>query len=321
MATRQERQYQAYRRRRVARLKRTILCTVVFGLLFSVITCIVLAVRVSGLNRTLNDLERQLSELSASIASLQADATAIEEQEVAGTDRLAEPIPSAETETEEIEETEETSVSSDAYIRKVYLTFDDGPSIYTQTILDTLESYGVKATFFVVGKEGEEYDELLREIVADGHTLGMHSYSHRYNDLYSSVDAFAADLDQIWSHLYDVTGVESTVYRFPGGSGNTVSTLDMQEFIDELHAQGIEYYDWNVASGDGGSRLLSTQEILNNCLSNLGTKETVIILLHDSAEKSTTVEALPSLIESLLADPDTVLLPITEDTAAIHQKD
>ena len=203
-------------------------------------------------------------------------------------------------------------------IHKVYLTFDDGPSIYTNDILDILDSYNVKATFFVVGKEGTNAEEALQRIVDEGHTLGMHSYSHKYKELYESMDSFTQDFARIRDSIYQATGVESVCYRFPGGSSNTISEIDMHDFIDYLDSQGVEYYDWNVSSGDGGSMKLSTDTLLENCTKDIDTRDTSIILLHDSAEKPTTVEALPDIIENILARPDTVILPITENTRPIH---
>ena len=203
-------------------------------------------------------------------------------------------------------------------IHKVYLTFDDGPSIYTNDILDILDSYNVKATFFVVGKEGTNAEEALQRIVDEGHTLGMHSYSHKYKELYESMDSFTQDFARIRDYIYQATGVESVCYRFPGGSSNTVSEIDMHDFIDYLDSQGVKYYDWNVSSGDGGSMKLSTDTLLENCTKDIDTRDTSIILLHDSAEKPTTVEALPDIIENILARPDTVILPITENTRPIH---
>jgi DNA replication and repair protein RecF len=203
-------------------------------------------------------------------------------------------------------------------IHKVYLTFDDGPSIYTDEILDILDRYHVKATFFVVGKDGSEAEAALQRIVEDGHTLGMHSYSHKYKELYESLDSFTEDFARIRDDIYQATGVESVYYRFPGGSSNTVSNIDMHEFIDYLDSQGVEYFDWNVSSGDGGSRNLPIDTLLENCTEDIDTRETSIILLHDSAEKPTTVEALPDIIENILARPDTVILPITENTRPVH---
>ena len=127
-------------------------------------------------------------------------------------------------------------------LHKVYLTFDDGPSSNTAQILDILKKHDLKATFFVVGREGEEEKALYRRIVEEGHTLAMHSYSHRYNALYQSREAFEQDFAQIQNYLYEITGQECLFYRFPGGSSNHVSNTDMTEFIRYLNSQGITYF-------------------------------------------------------------------------------
>ncbi|MCM1191336.1 MAG: polysaccharide deacetylase family protein [Butyrivibrio sp.] len=201
---------------------------------------------------------------------------------------------------------------------KVYLTFDDGPSKYTYDILDILDSYGVKATFFVVGKETDYAREAMQEIVNRGHTLGMHSYSHKYAEIYNSPEDFAGDYRKIHDYVYEVTGVESTVYRFPGGSSNSVSDIDMEVFADYLDTQGVRFFDWNIASGDGGKKLLSVEELVKNSTAGIERFGTSVILMHDAASKSTTVEALPTIIENILALEDTVILPITEDTELVQ---
>ncbi len=98
-----------------------------------------------------------------------------------------------------------------------------------------MAQYGVKATFFVVGKEG--YADQYRRIVEDGHTLAMHSYSHRYNEVYASLDAYKADLTKLHDYLYELTGEDCRFVRFPGGSSNTVSTVSMWDLIDYLDSE------------------------------------------------------------------------------------
>ncbi|MCM1261584.1 MAG: polysaccharide deacetylase [Butyrivibrio sp.] len=206
----------------------------------------------------------------------------------------------------------------DGDVRKVYLTFDDGPSGNTSRILDILAKYGVKATFFVVGKEDEKYKELYNRIVDEGHTLGMHSYSHKYDEIYQSVESYAQDLSRLQEFLYDTTGVWCRYCRFPGGSSNTVSTVDMNELIAYLDEQDITYFDWNIASGDASSSYISADAILNNCISQIPKFNECMILMHDASNKNTTVEALPRLIERIQAMEDTIIVPITEDTELIQ---
>lgn len=215
----------------------------------------------------------------------------------------------------------EQEIPEEGGVRKVYLTFDDGPSINTARILDTLAEYDVKATFFVVGNEDEAYQALYKRIVEEGHTLGMHSYSHRYNEIYQSVESYAQDMTKLQEFLYDTTGVWCRYCRFPGGSSNTVSRVDMQELIDYLDKQDIIYFDWNIASGDASSSYISKEAIINNCMTRLPEYQDAVILLHDASGKNTTVEALPVLIERIQAMENTVLLPITEDTEPIRHID
>ncbi len=215
---------------------------------------------------------------------------------------------------------DETQDSADGITaaHKVYLTFDDGPSSNTEAILDILDEYDVKATFFVVGKEGEWAREALVDIVKRGHTLGMHSYTHKYKDIYASVEDFAEDFVKLREYLEDVTGVISDVYRFPGGSSNTISEIDMREFAEYLDSWGVRFFDWNAASGDGGRQTLSVDELTENALKGIESRETTVILMHDAAGKPSTVDALPGIIERILAMEDTVILPITDETETVQ---
>lgn len=203
-------------------------------------------------------------------------------------------------------------------IRKVYLTFDDGPSSNTGRILDILARYDVKATFFVVGKEDEIYQPLYNRIVEEGHTLAMHSYSHKYQEIYRSKESYVEDLTKLQEFLYDTTGVWCRYCRFPGGSSNSVSKVDMHELIEYLDEQDMTYFDWNIVSGDATSDYISSGDIIRNCTRKLGEFDEAIILMHDAAEKDSTVEALPGLIEQIQAMENTRIVPITDDTEPIH---
>lgn len=203
-------------------------------------------------------------------------------------------------------------------IRKVYLTFDDGPSPNTDAILDILKKYNVKATFFVVGDDKEKYESELKRIVDEGHTLGMHSYSHKYAQIYESVDSFGEDLSLLQEYLYETTGVWSRLYRFPGGSSNTVSTIPITDFIDYLNDQGIRYFDWNVASGDVAGNNVGKDVIVTNCLRSIEKYDECVILMHDLAERKTTVEALDTVVGEILKMDNTVILPITDETVPVQ---
>lgn len=128
----------------------------------------------------------------------------------------------------------------------VYLTFDDGPSARTDEILEILDKYGVKATFFVVGANEEGDLERMQKIVAAGHTLAIHSYSHDYKKIYASVEAYLEDFNQMFCQIYEATGVKPQIFRFPGGSVNSYNVGIHQQLIAEMTRRGFVYFDWNV---------------------------------------------------------------------------
>ncbi|MCR4567005.1 MAG: polysaccharide deacetylase [Pseudobutyrivibrio sp.] len=199
----------------------------------------------------------------------------------------------------------------------VYLTFDDGPSDNTDRILDILDDYNVKATFFVVGKDIETYGDQYRRIVDEGHSIGMHSFSHKYSEIYGSSDAFVSDYQKIHQLIFDTTGVDSKLYRFPGGSSNSLCNTSMSVFVDYLNSQNVKYYDWNVDVGDATPAAFSSAEIVDNVMRNVVKYKTSVILMHDASNKDATVEALPELIEALQQN-GAMILPITDDTTVIH---
>ncbi len=200
---------------------------------------------------------------------------------------------------------------------KVYLTFDDGPSENTNAILDILDDYNVKATFFVCGKTDEKSLEAMKRIVSDGHTIGMHSYSHKYSEIYSSYDAFKTDFSKIENLIYDTTGVEAKYYRFPGGSSNKVANTNMSQFIRYLNDSGIKYFDWNVVSGDATSKAYTSDELVEKVMKDVVKYKTSVVLMHDANDKTETVKALPKLIEELQAK-GALILPISDDTTLIQ---
>ena len=201
--------------------------------------------------------------------------------------------------------------------RKVYLTFDDGPSENTSKILDILKERNIKATFFVVGFDDEASRELYQRIVAEGHTLGMHSYSHKYDMIYQSLDAFKEDMSHLQAYLEEVTGVTPTIMRFPGGSSNQVSNVDMKELIRYVEGEGLTYFDWNIESGDATSQAYTSDELVQNVMTEVVKYDTSVVLMHDTSAKAATVEALVPMIDQL-QEIGAELLPIDETTKLIQ---
>jgi len=296
----------AARRKRINRLKKIIIGTILAAILIPSIVCGILIWKVSVLNEQLQESEARCGALLEAMAdgNFHLDDEYFPEEIVE--EEVVIPVP------------EEPASVDETHTRKVYLTFDDGPSENTRAILDVLKEYDVKATFFVTGQQALSHPERYREIAQEGHTIGMHSYSHVYSEIYESVDSFGEDLLLLQTFLEDTTGVTPLFYRFPGGSSNTVSKMPMSQLCDYLTDNGITYFDWNVSSKDAVSPMRPVQEIVKNCTQNLENFDNAVILLHDAANKTSTVDALPEIIESIMAMENTEILPITEETVAVH---
>ncbi len=198
----------------------------------------------------------------------------------------------------------------------VYLTFDDGPSKYTNEILDILDAHDAKATFFVLAKEG--YDDEYNRIIDEGHTLAMHSYTHKYSVIYSSMENYKEDVNSLSDFLFEKTGVRPKFYRFPGGSSNTVSKINIQDMLHFLGEEGYVHFDWNVSSEDASPKMLEASTVARNVLNGIGEKKESVVLMHDSASKRSTVEALPIIIETLQQKGNVEFLPITENTKQVY---
>ncbi len=292
----------AARRKRINRLKKMIIGFILAAILIPSIVCVFLGIQIFSLKEKLREAEAARDTLLETMAD---GSFHLNEEEF--------PVEDAQE-----KQVEETIAIEEEQTRKVYLTFDDGPSENTQRILEVLDQYGVKATFFVTGEEAQSHPERYQAIVDGGHTIGMHSYSHRYNEIYASEDNFGADLLKLQEFIEETTQVTPVFYRFPGGSSNTVSDLPMSEFCDYLTDNGITYFDWNVSSRDANSPMRSVNEIVHNCTVELERFNNAVILLHDAANKDSTVDALPAVIEYIQAMENTEILPITEETVVIH---
>lgn len=295
------------RRKRINRIKSIIVSFVGIWMLASVILCATLFVKVIHLENNLNKVLQNMPQVE------QVENEETKNSPDADTGKNVEYGKQDQTGQDDANKKK----ADDGEKLKVYLTFDDGPSTNTQQILDILKQYNVKATFFVIGKTDDLSKEMYKKIVEEGHTLGMHSYSHKYSVIYDSMSAFEQDFNQIHDYLKEVTGVDCKYYRFPGGSSNHVSNSDMREFIRYLNDRGITYYDWNVSSGDATSQAYTADELIQNVMGDVTKYKTSVVLMHDSAVKPATVEALPALIEQLQGI-GAEILPIDENTATVH---
>ena len=180
----------------------------------------------------------------------------------------------------------------------VYLTFDDGPSENTQKIMDILARYNAKATFFVTGRN-QKYNYLIKDAYNAGHTIALHTYSHDYQTVYSSVDGYFDDLNKVGEMVKNEIGFVPHYIRFPGGSSNTISRKYCQGIMStltkEVVEKGYQYYDWNGDSTDASGNHVAVDKLIRN--GTLCHDNNVMILCHDTQAKDTTVQALPAIIE------------------------
>lgn len=203
-----------------------------------------------------------------------------------------------------------------------YLTFDDGPSsTVTPDILDTLKENDVKATFFVVTSTIDENTDLIKRIIDEGHTLGIHADRHEYSEIYKSVDAYLADFAKAYDTIYELTGYKVQCFRFPGGSNNGVMSKNgtYDEIVTEMTRRGFEYFDWNAYDHDAEGGNYSVDQIINYAVDevNESSRNDVILLMHDTYGKEKTAQALPSIIKSLKKN-DIELLPLTDTSRPVH---
>ena len=182
----------------------------------------------------------------------------------------------------------------------IYLTFDDGPSARTGEILDVLKEKNVKATFFVIGSQGEANAQLLKRIVDEGHTIAMHTSSHNYTKIYASVEDYLVDMYQIFTQIRETTGVTPTLFRFPGGSINNYNSGISHELIAEMLRRGFVPFDCNISSRDAATvKLLPAETLVNNVVNDAKKMPYGIVLMHDSAAKTTTAKAVGPMIDQL----------------------
>lgn len=179
--------------------------------------------------------------------------------------------------------------------KTTYLTFDDGPTKNTLKVLDVLDKYSIKATFFVVGKNVQENPEILKEIVRRGHMIGIHSYSHDYSVIYSSTEAYMEDFYKTYSLIKEVAEIEPYIFRFPGGSVNSYNEKTREDIAEELARRGFVFYDWNSSCEDTVEGAVSESCIKNVITTSINSHN--VLLCHDT--KEVTALNLESYIKEL----------------------
>ena len=203
-----------------------------------------------------------------------------------------------------------------------YLTFDDGVSVNTPELLDILRKYDVKATFFP--NWHPELKEYYNLILAQGHVLGNHTATHDYRTIYASLDNFKKDVTWLSDNIQEQTGVRPTLFRFPGGTSNTVNfTYNDHDAslipaaVDWITAEGYVYFDWNVDSGDASGRNYSAEQLTQRVLAQAENKDRIVILMHDNGVNHASIEAVPAIIEGLREQGFTFRV-LTNDTEPVR---
>lgn len=197
--------------------------------------------------------------------------------------------------------------------KTMYLTFDDGPTAEnTVAVLDILKEHNIKATFFLVGENVEKHPEVAKRIVEEGHTVGIHCYNHDYDSLYESVDSYVADFEKARQVVYEVTGVEAKLFRFPGGSINSYNKSVYEDIIQEMTDKGYIYFDWN-ASLEDATRHNEPERLLQNAKESTLGRKRVVMLAHDAVYNTTL--CLEDLLELF---PEYQMLPLTEDVEPVQ---
>ncbi len=186
--------------------------------------------------------------------------------------------------------------------KRIFLTFDDGPSkTVTPLILDLLKQENIKATFFVLGSRVERNPDLVKRTYEEGHYIANHGYSHVYSSIYSSPEAVLEEYTATNNLIKNAIGSEeysSKIFRFPGGSVGGYYADIKSQAKEQLKQNGIAYLDWNALSQDAAGAK-TKEQLIQNTIQTIGTKNSVVILMHDASDKILTYETLPDIIQYL----------------------
>lgn len=255
--------------------------------------------QVAQLEEEVGQMREQLSESERPITELEDTLVADEEPEISERVDFTADAPEYQSLYPDFYAPQVLNTEQSKTPGMIYLTFDDGPTKNTDTVLQVLAEKDVKATFFVTGPNSEKARERMRAIVDQGHTLGMHTYCHDYDIIYDSVEAFLDDMYQVFVMIKEATGEVPTVFRFAGGSINSHNVGIHQELMAEMLRRGFIPYDWNMSAQDATSKKLSVDNVIKNVLYGASSKSRGIVLMHDGPYQATTAEALGTIIDRL----------------------
>ncbi|MBU3161333.1 polysaccharide deacetylase [Clostridium frigoris] len=175
----------------------------------------------------------------------------------------------------------------------IYLTFDDGPSVMTDKVLDILKQNDVKATFFLIGNQIKGYEDMVKRIYTQGNSIGLHTYTHTYNKIYSSRKGFISEMLKSQSEISSIIGVKPTIIRFPSGSSKHLT----KAFLEELHGYNFKVYDWNAVMSDGVNCNTSPDKLYREATKITIKDQPIILLMHCDYMHKNTCKALPGVIK------------------------
>lgn len=182
-----------------------------------------------------------------------------------------------------------------------YITIDDGPSKYTDDILNILNKYNAKGTFFMIDRNMKVYPEKVNRVLEKGNSIGLHSVSHSIDKLYKTNTSAKEEFDKNKETFYNITGQDTKLIRLPYGSKPYTSVEAYNSLVDS----GYYIWDWNIDTQDWAC---TSDEIVKKVKEYSKDRSEVIILLH---EKKQTVEALEPILK-YLSDEGYKLLPIEQ---------
>lgn len=175
----------------------------------------------------------------------------------------------------------------------IYLTFDDGPSVLTDKILDILREENVKATFFLIGNQISDQKAVVKRIYDEGHTIGLHTFTHKYKRIYSSNENFINEMIRCQNEVYNIVGIKPNIIRFPWGSHKKLN----QDFLNMLHENNFKIYDWNAFMSDGINCKTPINKLYREATKTTVTEHPIILLMHCDYMHKNTCKALPMVIK------------------------
>lgn len=214
----------------------------------------------------------------------------------------------AENERENVQKSTNTNEK-----KVIYLTFDDGPSSITNKILDILKENNVKGTFFVIGNQIPDNEYIIKRIASEGHSIGLHTYTHKYNNIYKNNDNFIKEMSTTNDMIKNITGVESHIIRFPGGSRKHLNN----RLLKKLHEKRFKIYDWNIQASDGINARTSPYKLFKETTDNPENLNSIVLLMHCDYMHKNTCIALPKII-NYYKDQGYEFKTITEDTEELY---